>query len=192
MTLPDCFEYRPGFLTPEFADHLLDQLWNELEWTRYKIRMFGRQLEQPRLTAWCSDSGIGYSYSGLTLHSEPWYPELDRLRMRLQADLGAGFNSVLVNAYRDGRDSMGWHADDEPELGGTPVIASVSLGAHRRMLVRPKAGGSARGIELENGSLLVMRAGSQEQWMHSVPRTRRPLGLRINLTYRLVRDPDAG
>ena len=186
MTRPEPFVYRPGFLPPERADRLLKRLWEELGWKSYKIRVYGRELMQPRLTAWCSDPDIVYSYSGLTLQAAQWHPELDALRSRLRLELGVEFNSVLANAYRDGRDSMGWHADDEPELGSAPLIASVSLGAERRMLVRPKNGGASRGIDLQNGSLLIMQDDSQARWVHSIPRTKKNLGLRINLTFRLV------
>ncbi len=186
------FEYRPGFLAPEDADRLLECLWRELDWQRYVIRVFGRSVRQPRLTAWCADPGVSYSYSGLKLSSSPWHPSLRVLRRRLEQSLGAAFNSVLANAYRDGGESMGWHADDEPELGEFPCIASVSLGAERWMLVRPKIGGPSRRLDLEHGSLLVMQGRSQADWMHSVPRTRKPLGLRINLTFRRVLVAESG
>mgnify|MGYP001811830296 CR=1 FL=1 len=186
---PEGFGYQPGFLEPLPATELLDRLWAELNWEQYRVRLFGRDIPQPRLTAWCCDRGVTYSYSGIRLGPAPWHPLLDDMRSRLRAETGMRFNSVLANAYRDGNDAMGWHADDEPELGDAPVIASLSLGAARRMLVRPKTGGPSVAIELEHGSLLLMRGNSQADWLHCVPRTRRPLGLRINLTYRLVIGP---
>jgi alkylated DNA repair dioxygenase AlkB len=184
--LTQAFEYQPEYLNPRHADRLLRRLWNELEWQRYAIRLFGRLVQQPRLTAWCADAGVLYTYSGLTLESAPWHPALAALRTRLQRDCGAGFNSVLANAYRDGRDSMGWHADDEPELGDCPIIASVSLGAERRLLMRPRQGGASQRLNLAHGSLLLMRGRCQADWLHSLPRTRKPVGPRINLTYRQV------
>jgi alkylated DNA repair dioxygenase AlkB len=183
------FDYRPGFIAAAEALRLCDRLWAELDWRHYRIRMFGREVPQPRLTAWCSDPGIAYTYSGIRLDPEAWHPALEHLRGRLGNETRHAFNSVLVNAYRDGGDAMGWHADDEPELGDEPVIASLSLGAERKLLVRPRGGGPSRAIQLENGSLLLMQGDSQSRWLHSVPRTRRVAGLRINLTFRRILRP---
>ncbi len=108
------------------------------------------------------------------------------LRQRLERSLGARFNSVLANAYRDGQDSMGWHADDEPELGPRPLIASISLGATRRFLIRERGRSRSSGLDLETGSLLVMKGDCQSTYRHCVPKTRKPAGLRINLTYRKI------
>jgi alkylated DNA repair dioxygenase AlkB len=180
------FDYRPGFIAATEASRLLAELWQGLAWEQYQIRIFGKKISQPRLTAWCSDPGISYAYSGIRLPPVPWHSALGALRNRLAVELEYEFNSVLVNAYRDGNDAMGWHADDEPELGPKPVIASVSLGATRKMLIRPKSGGPSRALQLESGSLLVMAGESQARWVHSVPRTRRGAGLRINLTYRKI------
>jgi len=187
----DCFEYRPDFLPERQADRWLQQLWRELEWRQQEITLFGRRVMQPRLIAWYGDSHAVYAYSGLTLCPLPWHPVLLEMKERLEALTGAQFNSTLANAYRDGRDSMGWHSDDEKELGPAPLIASVSLGAERRFLVRSRnrpAGtrAASRGLPLGHGSLLLMRGDSQRRFQHSLPRTRRPTGLRINLTYRLV------
>jgi len=189
---PECFEYRPAFLPAEQADAWLRQLWRELEWSQQEIRLFGRRVMQPRLVAWYGDPGAVYAYSGLTLSPLPWHPLLQELRGMLEAGTGGRFNAVLANAYRDGLDSMGWHSDDERELGPEPLIASVSLGAERRFLLRSRsrsAGGGSRsqGITLGHGSLLLMKGESQRRFQHALPRTRKPIGLRINLTYRLVR-----
>ncbi len=186
MTPAIPFSYFPAYVSPERAKGLLDMLWRELDWSQYQVRLFGKQIPQPRLTAWCCDPGVVYSYSGIRLTHVPWHPDLETLRREIGTGLGHEFNSVLANAYRDGSDAMGWHADDEPELGPDPVIASLSLGAKRHMLVRPKKGGKSIRMELENGSLLVMESGAQLDWMHSIPRTTRPSGLRINLTFRSV------
>lgn len=181
------FSYRPGFVPSERADALVETLWSEVPWTQRKIIMFGRRVAQPRLVAWMSDPGVSYRYSGLTWAPTPWHGAVAELRGMLEAELGRRFNSVLLNAYRDGRDSMGWHADDEPELGAEPCIASVSLGATRRMLARPAAGGPSVPFDLEHGSLLVMDGRSQADYRHSVPKTKRPIGRRINLTFRRIR-----
>jgi alkylated DNA repair dioxygenase AlkB len=183
------FEYRPGFIAAASALELRERLWRELGWQQYRIRIFGRDLPQPRLTAWCSDPGVAYVYSGIRLEPAAWHPALEDLRSRLQEETCQAFNSVLANAYRDGGDAMGWHADDEPELGPEPVIASVSLGATRKLLVRPREGGASRAIHLENGSLLLMQGESQARWLHSVPRTRKVSELRINLTFRRIIEP---
>lgn len=190
----DCFEYRPNFLAERQADLWLEQLWRDLKWRQQEITLFGRRIMQPRLIAWYGDPHAVYAYSGLTLHPLPWHPVLLALKDRLEAAAGGNFNSTLANAYRDGRDSMGWHSDDEKELGSAPLIASVSLGAERRFLVRPKnrpAGTrlASQGMMLGHGSLLLMRGDSQRRFQHALPRTRQPIGLRINLTYRLVATP---
>lgn len=150
----------------------------------------GRLVPQPRLTSWCSDPGVQYTYSGLRMDPSEWHPGLSDLRRRVEDELGQSFNSVLINAYRDGRDSMGWHSDDEAELGPAPCIASVSLGATRRFLLREKAAKSkprkSTGIDLSHGDLLVMANDSQSRWQHSLARTRKPVGLRLNLTFREI------
>ncbi|MGA0264425.1 MAG: alpha-ketoglutarate-dependent dioxygenase AlkB family protein [Lysobacterales bacterium] len=185
--LPEGFEYCPGYLEPDKARVLLQTLHQEMEWQQLPITLFGRTLLQPRLIGWCSDHDVHYRYSGTRLSPKPWLAGLDALRTKLCTEYSAAFNSVLVNAYRDGQDSMGWHADDEPELGPSPTIASVSLGQARVMRVRPRAGGPSTGFLLEHGSLLIMSGNSQKDWVHSVPKSRKPLDLRINLTFRYVR-----
>jgi alkylated DNA repair dioxygenase AlkB len=183
------FSYTAGFLGNDEAQSLLKTLWQELSWEQYEIRLFGRRVLQPRLTTWCSDPGVSYRYSGLTLDPRQWHPLLGLLRDKLQTTLNCRLNSVLANAYRDGADSMGWHSDDEPELGQKPLIASVSLGAERRFLVRPKGGGVSERVILGHGSLLLMTGDSQANWQHSIPKTKRNVGLRINLTFRQIQSP---
>lgn len=178
--------YERGFLEPGNSCRLRDLLWSELEWRQEQIVLFGREIAQPRLTAWYGDPDAHYSYSGLALSPRNWHPALLELRHRLERHLCHSFNSVLANAYRGGHDSMGWHSDDEPELGSDPVIASLSLGADRRFCFRQKGGGGQRYMALEDGSLLVMKSGCQRQWQHSLPKTKAPVGLRINLTFRRI------
>jgi alkylated DNA repair dioxygenase AlkB len=185
------FEYLPRFLPEREADRVLERLWRELDWSQREIKLFGRRLMQPRLIAWYGEPDAFYSYSGLTLAPMPWHPLLHRLKTRVEEFTGSRFDSVLANAYRDGRDSMGWHSDDEKELGPEPVIASLSFGAPRRFLLRPRtrpAGerGGTIALSLAHGSMLLMRGASQQRFRHSLPRTERPVGLRINLTYRRV------
>ena len=187
LELPDAeVDYRGGFFTPDEARTLFDDLRAEIRWERHRVRIRGREVDCPRLSGWEGDEA--YSYSGLTLRPAPWTPRVAAIRRRIEAAVGQRFNSVLANLYRDGADRLGWHADDEPELGPAPVIASASFGAPRRFLLRPKRGGAAVPIVLEPGSLLVMRGGTQRHWIHSVPPTRRPVGPRINLTFRRILD----
>lgn len=188
---PEFFDYIPRFLDEAEAGDALARLWRELDWSQREITLYGRRVMQPRLVAWYGDAGAVYSYSGLTLQPLPWHPLLQDLRERTEFRIGRRFNAVLANAYRDGRDSMGWHADNEKELGPRPVLASLSLGAPRRFLLRPVNRGTGKKAEpfeltLENGSLLVMKAGCQQRYQHALPRTRRDTGLRINLTFRWI------
>ncbi|UOR04722.1 alpha-ketoglutarate-dependent dioxygenase AlkB [Hymenobacter aerilatus] len=178
------------FLPPATADALLHELEHTIEWRQEAIRLYGREVLQPRLTAWYGDSAATYCYSGLQLTPQPWTPVLQQVRVQLEAATNSTFNSVLLNLYRYGQDSMGWHADDEPELGQMPVIASLSLGATRRFRLRPR---DARitphaplSLDLPSGSLLVMRGPTQQYWLHAVPKTARPAGARLNLTFRLI------
>jgi alkylated DNA repair dioxygenase AlkB len=180
------FAYHSRFLPTAEASRLTQLFWQELSWARYELTLFGRRVAQPRLTAWYGDPAARYRYSGLELEPLPWHPELLRLKNRLQDFLGEPFNSTLANAYRNGRDSMGWHADDEKELGNQPLVASISLGAERRFLVRHNSRRGSAGIWLESGSLLVMKRGCQQRYQHSLPKTRSVDGLRINLTYRNI------
>lgn len=158
-----------------------------LDWRQLPVRMFGRSIPQPRLTDFRADPGIRYRYSGLTLDARPWSDDLSRIRRIVEHRAGCCFNSVLCNFYRDGRDYMGWHADNEPELGREPVIASVSFGARRRFVLKRRSGGGERvEFELEPGSLLVMRGDIQEHWLHQLPRALRVSEGRINLTFRNI------
>jgi alkylated DNA repair dioxygenase AlkB len=178
----------PLFLAEGEAAALLGELSDSVEWEQRAIRLYGREVAQPRLTAWYGDADASYAYSGLRWEPRPWTATLAELRRRVEAACGCRFNSVLLNLYRDGRDSMGWHADDEPELGTAPIIASLSLGATRRFRLRPRAGvaAGALGLDLPAGSLLLMRPPTQQHWQHALPKTARPVGPRLNLTFRWV------
>lgn len=182
--------FDPRFLAAEEADRALAALAEEVPFGQREIVMFGKRVAQPRLVAWLGDVGARYTYSGVTLDPLPWTPTLASLRARVEAETGHAFNSVLANLYRDGIDSMGFHADDEPELGVDPVLASVSLGATRTFVLKPRAaGGCDERIALTHGSLLVMAGRLQSTHRHGVPKERRVHGPRINLTFRrIVRD----
>jgi len=186
--LPDSgVHYLPGWLPALEADRLYRTLQDGVSWQVHRIRLFGHWVDSPRLSCWMGDVDAHYRYSGADFAPWPWLPALLPLRERLQQDCRSRFNSVLLNRYRDGRDSMGWHSDDEPELGERPVIASLSLGAPRRFLLRRRDDHSdKREFLLGNGDLLVMAGHSQRDWQHALPKTARPLGERINLTFRRV------
>ncbi len=183
--------YEPGWLSPGAAAEFFAALRAAVAWRQDRIRLFGRSHDLPRLQAWYGDRGTDYVYSGIPLEPLPWLTPLRELGERLAATLAQGegerFNSVLCNLYRDGRDSNGWHSDDERGLGPEPVVASISLGATRRFRMRPKRGrGEAITLDLPSGSLLVMGAGAQAHWQHTLAKTARTVGERINLTYRRV------
>ena len=175
------------WLAPEQAQALVPRLLEQVHWEVHRIRLFGRQVASPRLSCWIGDAGATYRYSGTRFEPRPWSPALAGLRGRLQEELGLAFNSVLANRYRDGADAMGWHSDDEPELGPQPLIASLSLGATRRFVLRRRDDHARRlSLELEPGSLLLMAGDTQRHWQHALPRTARPVGERINLTFRRI------
>lgn len=190
------FELIQGFLSNQEADELFAGLLEQAAWRTEHVQMFGREVRSPRQVCWYGDSGVGYRYSGAEHRACGWLAPLEALRARLQQDLQAQFNFALLNRYNDHNDAMGWHADDEPELGREPVIASLSLGATRTMLVRsakktPGVRRKSQSIELEHGSLLMMRGVSQEDFQHSIPRCKAPCGARVNLTFRQVQTDGA-
>jgi alkylated DNA repair dioxygenase AlkB len=175
------------------ADRLFDALRTGVAWHQDHIRIHGRELPVPRLTAWHGDVDRVYSYSGIDLAPRPWTAPLLEIKHTVEAMVSTSgnwsSNSVLLNLYRDGRDSVAWHADDEPELGVEPVIASVSLGATRRFHMRHRSIPECRlNVELTHGSVLVMRGPTQHHWMHQVPKTAKLAGPRVNLTFRHVID----
>lgn len=179
--------FDPDFLAPGEADAAFAALRHALPWEVHRLRLFGRDVDSPRLSAWIGDPGTAYRYSGSTFQPHPWPPALQVLRERVAAAAGAPLNSVLANLYRDGRDCMGWHSDDERALGPHPVIASLSLGATRRFRVRRRDDArTGLALDLPAGSLLLMRGTTQRATRHALPRTARPVGERINLTFRQV------
>ena len=180
----------PQFLSPVVAAGLLAELTHTIAWRQEPITLFGKAVMQPRLTAWHGDPAARYQYSGLAMEPQPWVPALQQLRQQVEVVTGTRFNSVLLNLYRTGQDSMGWHADNEPELGPAPVIASLSLGYTRRFRLRPRdlrrTPHEPMSLDLPSGSLLVMRGPTQQYWLHAVPKTARSVGPRLNLTFRYV------
>jgi len=172
------------WLAPDEARTAMEALSRDVPWAQKPIVMMGKRILQPRLVAWYGDAT--YTYSGLENVPLGWTSLLASLRDRASSAAGVAFNSVLLNLYRDGDDSMGFHADKEKELGRDPVIASLSLGAARRFVMR-HASAPRIELDLEGGSLLIMRGTTQHFWRHGVPRTRVAVGPRINLTFRLIR-----
>ncbi len=185
----------PDWLPVQEAARLLAALQAAIPWQVHRIRMFGREVDSPRLSCWIGDPGAIYTYSRTTFEPRPWPATLLPVRARLREATGIDFNSVLANLYRDGRDYMGWHSDNEPALGPRPVIASVSLGATRRFVLKHRGATAGPGIHdgprslalpLNAGSLLLMRGDTQRHYRHALPRTAKAIGPRVNLTFRRI------
>ena len=176
-----------GFLPAPMADDLQQQLASELAWAQPTVRVYGRDHPVPRLTAWFGDPGVRYRYSGLEHVASGWPHSLQPVLDRIMKTTGQPFNSALANRYRNGLDTMGYHSDDEPELGPQPWIASLSLGSQRDFVFRRR--GSTRqyaSIALPHNSLLLMHPAVQQHFEHALPRRKRVSGERINLTFRQV------
>ncbi|MBM3806399.1 MAG: alpha-ketoglutarate-dependent dioxygenase AlkB [Actinobacteria bacterium] len=176
------------FFAEEFTRSAFDYLYNNTAWEQPEIVMFGKKHKQACLSTWHSDAGVNYVYSGVERVAHPMNEVLSEIRRRCETAARAKFNSVLVNLYRDGSVGMGWHADNEAVNGREPTIASVSLGATRRFDLRHRQSKHTVKVDLENGSLLVMSGLSQHCWVHQIAKTAKPVGARINLTFRLVRE----
>jgi alkylated DNA repair dioxygenase AlkB len=191
LDLPDAqIDFESDWIAPAQASHLATALRDEIVWETHCIQLFGRSHDAPRLSCWIGDPDAVYVYSRTRFVPRPWTPTLRMLRERLRQALGMDFNSVLANRYRNGRDSMGWHSDDEPELGPQPCIASLSLGAARRFRLRHRRDRTLRHhLDLGPGSLLLMQGETQRFWQHALPRTARDCGERINLTFRRILVP---
>lgn len=169
-----------NFLEPSVADRYFAALREECEWEA-KPGIFGHM--QPRLIATHGDPGVSYRYSGAAYPALPWTPTLTEIKQRIEAVEGK-YNYCLLNRYRTGADSMGWHADDEPEMG--PTIASLSLGATRRFRIRHNVSRQTMAFDLSHGMLIIMAGNMQSHWQHAIPKTKRPVAERINLTFRQI------
>lgn len=186
--LPPGLRYLPGVLPPDEARAHLQGLLDEVQWEDHVFTIFGRTVPMPRRIQMYGPHG--YDYSGVHHPARPLLPRLDALRRAVEDATGLPFNSVLCNLYRDGRDSMGWHKDDDYPHGGQPAVASLSLGAVRRFLLKPRKGRHPSvGIDLEPGSVLLIDGPARTDWVHALPRTTRPLGPRVNLTFRHMMGP---
>jgi alkylated DNA repair dioxygenase AlkB len=186
LRIPDAeLTYVPGFYDAAESAHVLETLLAETPWRQDTLRFGGKEVPVPRLQAWYGERR--YGYSGLQLLPQPWTPLLDALRSKVASATRLEFNSVLVNYYRDGNDSVSWHADDEKELGPDPLIASLSFGATRRFELKHRTLKRTRmNLELASGSLLLMGTGLQRYWMHQLPKDAGITLPRINLTFRFI------
>ncbi|TRW49300.1 alpha-ketoglutarate-dependent dioxygenase AlkB [Aliidiomarina halalkaliphila] len=187
LTVPDStIYYLPNWCDTTTADRFFERLKHELPWEQGEVKLFGKSHRIPRLQSWHGDPGVRYTYSNVELQAQGWSPALLELREKLLA-LDLTPNAVLANYYRDGMDSMGWHRDNEKELGARPVIASVSLGAERDFILRHRATQQREVLRLAHGSLLIMAGDTQHYWEHALPKRARVSRPRINLTFRTIR-----
>jgi alkylated DNA repair dioxygenase AlkB len=179
-------QFMHHLFTADEADRIFNELHDSIAWRHDEIVIYGKKMLQPRLTAWYGDAGTYYQYSGLPLTPLPWTPLLFTLKERVEQVTATHYNSVLLNLYRDGNDSVGWHSDDERELGREPVIASVSFGQTRTFQLKAKNRTGTTKIELTHGSLLVMRGATQRNYVHAVLKSSKVDCPRINLTFRTI------
>jgi len=179
--------YFPNFFDKTKSNSYLNTLLQGIDWKQEKMTMYGKLLMLPRLTAWYGDKDKPYTFSGITLTPNSWTKELLEIKKEIEPKCNAKFNSVLLNLYRNGNDSISWHTDAEKELGRNPVIASVNFGVTRKFQLLHKQTKERIEIELKHGSLLIMRGELQHYWQHQVPKTKREIGERINLTFRVIK-----
>ncbi len=185
--LTNCLTYVPDFLNEEQSSIYFNLLSTKVNWKQEVLKIYGKNIKTPRLTAFYGDLGTKYKYSGREFLADVWTNELMALKIKAESFCNHSFNSVLLNYYRDGNDSMGWHSDDEKELGLNPVICSVSFGAIRRFDFRNKFDNHLKyHIFLQSGSLLIMKGDLQHNWCHQIAKSKRVLGPRINLTFRYI------
>jgi alkylated DNA repair dioxygenase AlkB len=179
--------YYPQFFSAIESDRLFADLQAAVSWKQDPILIFGKSVMQPRLTASFGDPGTEYTYSGITMTPTPWIAPLQEIKTRIESESGTKFNSALLNLYRDEKDSMGWHRDNEKELGHNPIIASVSFGAVREFQFRHRNDKELKAtVPLEHGSFLLMAGTTQHHWLHSIPKTKTKLGPRLNITFRRI------
>ena len=189
FSLPDAdIEYYSNFFDNGRANMIFEKLKNEIPWRQDNITVFGKTHPQPRLTALFGNEGKPYSYSNIVMQPNAWNPLLMFIKNEIEEICQGNFTTVLLNYYRDGKDSNGWHADNEKELGRNPVIASVSFGAERFFHLQHNTIKEQKlKINLENGSLLIMKGSTQHFWKHQIPKTAAAIGPRINLTFRIIK-----
>jgi len=188
LNLPDAvFELYPNFISNKTADELFQKLLEETPWQHDEITIFGKKILQPRLTCLFGNEGKPYSYSGLTMYPKPWNSSIMYLKNEIEKISTQNFTTVLANLYRNEKDSNGWHADNEKELGRDPIIASISLGETRKFQIKHNTNKESKcNLELTHGSLLLMKEGSQIHYKHQLPKSTSPKNARINLTFRTI------
>ena len=178
----------PDFFSPEESDAYFNIFRETILWKQESMTMYGKKINIPRLMAWYGNSDKRYTFSGISLQSHIWTKELLEIKAKIEPQAGIEFNSVLLNFYRNGKDSISWHADDEVELGKNPTIASVNFGAARKFQLKHLPTKEKLEVELTHGSLLIMQGELQHFWHHQVPKTSKPVGERINLTFRVIHE----
>jgi alkylated DNA repair dioxygenase AlkB len=178
--------YFPSYFEKKESNSFLRSLIKEIIWKQEKMNIYGKSIKFPRLTAWYGDDERSYKFSGITLYPNKWTPLIVNIKERVESQIGTKFNSVLLNFYKNGNDSISWHSDAEEELGKNPIIASVSFGEKRLFQLKHNISKQKREIELQNGSLLVMKGELQHYWKHQLPKTRHKKRERVNLTFRLL------
>ncbi len=184
----DFLEYFPALFNEERSNEYLNKFIADTPWKQQVLKMYNKEVLTPRLTAWYGDKGTDYSYTGSVSNPIPWTPELLEIKAIVEPLAGIKFNSVLLNYYRDGNDSVAWHSDKESVLGKRPTIASVSFGQVRSFDIRNKADHSEKySVRLEHGSFLLMKSGLQEHWEHRIAKSTKPMKQRVNLTFRFVK-----
>lgn len=180
-------KYFPELFSKKESSAFLDKFITTIEWEQRVVTMYGKKVATPRLTAWYGEHGKNYAYSGNRFNPLPWTKELLEIKKRIEPLAGVTFNSVLLNYYRHGHDSVAWHSDNETELGTQPVIGSVSLGQVRRFDIRQKNNHQQKySIRPESGSLLLMTGDLQQNWEHRIPKSQSVMGARVNLTFRII------
>ena len=179
--------YVPSFFNKKEADHYFNELLNTIKWQQDNIKVFGKIYKQPRLTALYANNQEPYSYSNIIMTPHMFTNDLRKIKSKVETVCNKPFTSCLLNLYRDGQDSNGWHADNEKELGINPIIASVSFGAERLFKLKHRTNNNfKKDLILQHGSLLVMQGETQHNWLHQIPKTKKKIGKRINLTFRIV------
>lgn len=181
------FIYLPKFFTKQESDFLFNLLKINVLWKQESMNMYGKRVDFPRLTSWYGDNDKPYSFSGITLDPNPWTKELLEIKAKIEPIADVNFNSVLLNRYRNGSDSISWHTDAEKELGRNPIIASVNFGATRNFQLRHIETKEKIDIDLSHGCLLIMQGELQHFWQHQIPKTTKPVNERINLTFRVIK-----